>query len=383
MTTIPFKEPAFGYFPRDLFTEEVRRRMVDFKTNIALFAPRRRGKTTWVLLELQHAAAAWGLGFVYINLWANRSDPVGVLAKGLEIGAGLRPDDGSTRELSTELSAGLFKLGARKTYPKVTGEHAERIATAMRRIASARQTLLVIDEFQAIAEADKDAVAIGALRTALEHHGDTVVALFTGSERSTLAKMFKTKTAPLLDQAKLIDLPELEQDFVQDRLEGFQQSTTRKLELRELQDAYHSLGKSPLLLNEALTEMAVRPSLSLADAVSDLIEKRGLEEHGVQVNALPNLDFALLKRIADERKPYGDLDALTREAGSPKPVTVPTAQAAVKRLEKKGLIEQRIHHKTGWVIPDPLLERWVKRVERTHGSLSVGLPASTSSSTES
>ncbi len=94
MNTIPHKTPPFGYFPRPDFTEQVHHRMVEFRTNLALFAPRRRGKTTWALLELHPATAAWGLEFAYLNLWANRSDPVGVLAKGLEMAAGLRPDDG-------------------------------------------------------------------------------------------------------------------------------------------------------------------------------------------------------------------------------------------------------------------------------------------------
>lgn len=362
MASIPFKPPAFGYFPRPLFTDEVRKRMVEFGTHLALFAPRRRGKTTWVLIELQEAVAAWGLEFVYINLWVNRSDPVGVLAKGLEIGAGMRPDDGSAGEVRAEVNAAIFKIAGKRTYPKVTTDTADRLAAAMNAIAKRpRRTLLVIDEFQAIAEADKDGVAVAALRTALEHHGEKIVALFTGSERSTLARMFRNKTAPLLNQAKLIDLPELERDFVEDRVAGFERKTRRRLAVADVARAYAELGRSPLLLNEALTELAVRDAITLDTAVSDLIEARGAEDYGIQIAALPRLDRALLERIAKERKPYSDLDGLTTDAAAKKPVTTAAAQAAIKRLEKKGLIEARLHHKTGWVIPDPLLGRWLKR----------------------
>lgn len=70
MKTIPFKTPAFGYFTRPAFTAQVGKRMVEFGTNLALFAPRRRGKTTWALLELQPATEAWKVEFAYINLWA-------------------------------------------------------------------------------------------------------------------------------------------------------------------------------------------------------------------------------------------------------------------------------------------------------------------------
>jgi len=363
MSTAPFKTPAFGYFPRTEFTAEVKRRMMDFSTNIALFAPRRRGKTTWTLLELQPAAAAWGLEFVYINLWANLADPVGVLAQGLEVAAGLRPADPSTGEISAEITASIFTLKARKDYPPVTHEIAGRIADAMAALAAKpRKTLLVIDEFQALTDADKNNVAIAALRTVLESYGDTILALFTGSKRSTLARMFREQTAPLLEQAKLLDMPELERDFVEDRLVRFRDLTGAQLDLKAVMTAFEGLGRSPLLLNEALKEMAVREGLALDDAIIELIEKHGTEDYGVQIAKLPALDKAILARIAKDQKPYADLDRLPRKRDDAPPVSRTLVQAAIKRLEKAQLIEARDGHKTGWAIPDPLLARWISRV---------------------
>ena len=363
MKPIPFKTPAFGYFPRPAFTDQVGKRMVEFGTNLALFAPRRRGKTTWALLELQPAAAAWKVEFAYINLWSDRSDPVGVLAKGLEIAAGIRVDDGSTREIEGSVSAGLFGVKARKVFPKVTTEITDRLKAAMAALAAReRRTLLVIDEFQAIAEADTAGVAIGAFRTALETHGDKVVALFTGSERSTLAKMFRAQTDPLLDQAKLIELPELEEDFAKDRAIALKERTGIELSEKDVFRAFVALGKSPLLLNEALTEMAVHANLTLDAAVAELIETRGAADYGVQVASLPDIDRALLTRIASGKKPYTDLDELPWKPEMPEKRRVPTAQAAIKRLRQKGLIEERLHHKTGWIIPDPLLQKWILRL---------------------
>ena len=363
MKPIPFKTPAFGYFPRPAFTDQVGKRMVEFGTNLALFAPRRRGKTTWALLELQPAAAAWKVEFAYINLWSDRSDPVGVLAKGLEIAAGIRVDDGSTREIEGSVSAGLFGVKARKVFPKVTTEITDRLKAAMAALAAReRRTLLVIDEFQAIAEADTAGVAIGAFRTALETHGDNVVALFTGSERSTLAKMFRAQTDPLLDQAKLIELPELEEDFAKDRAIALKERTGIELSEKDVFRAFVALGKSPLLLNEALTEMAVHANLTLDAAVAELIETRGAADYGVQVASLPDMDRALLTRIASGKKPYTDLDELPWKPETPEKRRVPTAQAAIKRLRQKGLIEERLHHKTGWIIPDPLLQKWILRL---------------------
>jgi len=365
MKTIPFKAPAFGYFPREAFTENVKKRMVDLQSNLALFAPRRRGKTTWVLLELQHAAVTWGLEFAYINLWAKRTDPVGVLAKGLEVAAGIVPDDGDSREIYGEASVGIFKVGGKRgkqAYPKVTGNNAERLAAAMAKLSTkGRRVILVIDEFQEVAKADPEGVAVGALRTALEQHGNKVVALFTGSERSTLARMFKDQAGPLLDQATLIHLPELGESFVIDRVAAFESKSRRHLSIKDATAAFEALGKSPMLLNDVLTEMVVHDDLGIDAAVDELISKRGAEDFGAQVDALKSLDRALLRRIAAEEKPYSDLPGLAADAGMTEDLKATTAQAAMKRLEKLRLIEAKIDSKTGWVIPDPLLERWMRR----------------------
>lgn len=363
MNPIPFKTPAFGYFPRPAFTAQVGKRMVEFGTNLALFAPRRRGKTTWALLDLQPSASAWNVAFAYINIWSNRCDPVGVLARGLESAAGIRVDDSSTRGNEDAVSAGLRRVNIRRTFPKVTTQITDRLKAAMAALAARdRRTLLVIDEFQTVAEADTDDVAIGAFRTALEGHGDKVVALFIGSEQSALAKMFRAQTAPLLDQAKLMELPELEQNFAEDRAIAFKERTSIELSARDVFRAFVALGKSPQLLNEALTEMAVRADQTLEAAVAELIETRGAADYGVQVASLPNMDRVLLTRIASGKNPFTDLDDLPWKPEMPEKRRVPTAQSAIKRLRQKGLIEERLHQETGWIIPDPLLQMWIFRL---------------------
>lgn len=363
MRTIPFKEPAFGYFPRAAFTTEVGKRMVEWGTNLALFAPRRFGKTTWILLELQPAAEVWNADFAYINLWSDRSDPVGMLATGLEIAAGLRPDDRSTRVIKGEGSAGDFDVNARQGYPTVTTEIAVRVKAAMGALAKReRRTLLVIDEFQAIAEADEDRVAISAFRTALEQHGDQIVALFAGSVRSALTRLFRSRCEPLLEQATLIELPALEEDFARDRAAALRERAKIDLSEQEVLGAFVTLGRSPLLLNEALTELAVRADLNLDDAVAEAIETRGSADYGAQMAGLPDLDRDLLTRIATGKRPDSDIEDLPWPHGTGEKRRMQMSQAAIKRLRRDGLIEERLDHHAGWAITDPLLQKWVCRL---------------------
>lgn len=369
MKTIPFKTPAFGYFPRPSFTNQVGKRMVEWGTNLALFAPRRYGKTTWVLLELQPAAEVWKVDFAYINLWSDRSDPVGALATGLEIAAGLRADIGSTRTVQGESRSGVFRAYARIGYPAVTTEIAVRVKAAMGALARReRRTLLVIDEFQAIAEADQARVAISAFRTALENHGDQIVALFTGSERSTLSSLFRSRTEPLLEQATLIDLPALEEDFARDRAAALRERTRIDLSEKDVLDAFAILGRSPQLLNEALTELAVRADLDLDAAVAEAIEARGAADYGAQLAALPDVDRALLTRIAIGKKLDSDLEDLPWPYGTAENRRMPRAQAAIKRLKRDGLIDERPDHQAGWVVADPLLQKWICRFANVTGS---------------
>lgn len=363
MRTIPFKEPAFGYFPRAAFTAEVGKRMVEWGTNLALFAPRRYGKTTWILLELQSFAEVWNVDFAYINLWSDRSDPVGTLATGLEIAAGLRPDDRNTRVIQRDSSANVFGFNARQGYPTVTTEIAVRVKAAMGALAKLeRRTLLVMDEFQAIAEADQDRVAISAFRTALEHHGDQIVALFAGSVRSALIRLFRSRCEPLLEQATLIELPALGEDFARDRAAGLRERARTDLSEREVLDAFVTLGRSPLLLNEALTELAVRADLNLDAAVAEAIETRGSADYGAQMAGLPDLDRDLLARIATGKRLDSDIEDLALPDWTVEKRRMPRAQAAIKRLRRDGLIEERLDHHAGWAITDPLLQKWVRRL---------------------
>lgn len=369
MRTIPFKEPAFGYFPRAAFTALVGKRMVEWGTNLALFAPRRHGKTTWVLLELQPAAEAWKVDFAYINLWSDRSDPVGVLAKGLEIASGLRLDDGSTRVIDGGSSADVFGFTAPNGYPAVSSETAVRLKAAMDALAKReRRTLLVIDEFQAITEADQARVAISAFRTALEHHGDQIVALFTGSHRSSLTRMFRSQLEPLLDQATLIELPELGEDFARNRADALRERTKIDLAEEDVLAAFVTLGRSPLLMNDALTEMAVRAGLDLHAAVAEVIETRGTADYGLQIAGLPDLDRALLSRIATGKKPDGDLEDLPWRHGTLEKRRIPMATAAIKRLNRIGLIAEHLDRIGGWVVTDPVLHEWLRRLESMNGS---------------
>ena len=62
-----------------------------------------------------------------------------------------------------------------------------------------------------------------------------------------------------------------------------------------------------------------------------------------------------------DETPNSDLPGLAADAGMTEDLKATTAQAAMKRLEKLRLIEAKIDSKTGWVIPDPLLERWMRR----------------------
>lgn len=373
MTTIPFQDPPFGYFPRPALTEEVRTRMVVLNGNIALFAPRRRGKTTWALLELQHAVAAWGRNFAYINLWENKSDPVGVLVNGLEAAAKIKAPTGAERELYAELGAGGSKVGGRIRYPAVTKERLDRLKAAVTALAGIKQrTILVIDEFQAIAKADKKAAAVAALRTALQHHGNQIRVLFTGSEASALKKLFTEKTAPLLIEAMSVDLPELGQDFVENRVEGLFRATSRKISFADAHAAYEELGLSPALLNQALGEFIVQPGLSLKDAAAWVIAKAGADNFRIWVPRLAALDRCVLQRVAAGTKPYADLPGLAKDAGIEAPLTATLVQAAMKRLEAAGAVESGT--RGGWSIPDPALKGWLVKEAGADGEAAAPVP---------
>lgn len=86
-------------------------------------------------------------------------------------------------------------------------------------------TLLLLDEVQALATSPKHAPFIAALRTGLDLNKDRVKAVFTGSSREGLRRMFSQASAPFFHFGQNLDFPDMDRGFTEHLAAG---STRRR-----------------------------------------------------------------------------------------------------------------------------------------------------------
>ncbi len=73
-------------------------------SSLVLFAPRRKGKTEFLLEDLLPAAESSGYRTVYCSMWQNRTDPLAALLASLSQASKPRADDGPEQATQRKLS---------------------------------------------------------------------------------------------------------------------------------------------------------------------------------------------------------------------------------------------------------------------------------------
>lgn len=352
--------PPFGYFPRPELLQIIRARF-DGRENVALFARRRNGKTTFVLNELLPAAASWRWEFVYANLWEDKERPMDVIVEAVEKAAGITPALRVDRELSGGIAAGLGSASGRRTMVGVEATVLQRWKNAVAALATrGRTTLLVIDEFQTLHHRDPEARATAALRTAFEANSGWLRVLMTGSDRAALTEIFRRHQSPLLGQAAKVDLPPLGPEFDAHRVAGVEAATSRRPvpSVLEVGAVRIRLGNSPELLNKALSRWVSGEAKALNDAAALVEAELGDAGYEALFEALGDVAQQVLVVCAFERAIYTNIPTMAANLGRPLKAT--TVQSAERTLVKRELIGLTGENGLREVL-DPGLAIWLQR----------------------
>lgn len=260
------------HYPR---TELAQAYLAQFKTGLThaltLFAPRRKGKTEFLLNDLAPLAEKTGYKVCYVSLWALKSDPAAALLNGL-IDAAKRPSLWQrTKRLfasplqSVEAEATVAGTGLRvgaefEKSPAASREDLIEIPRALDTLArQARngKALLLLDEVQFLAKPLHETL-IAALRTALDVRKGSVDTVFTGSSRVRLQEMFDTIKAPLFQFSQRTNFPDLDEGFTRFMADNFHKATQRRLDYAVAWAGFAYLGRSPGLFRDAINELILR-----------------------------------------------------------------------------------------------------------------------------
>ena len=336
------------YFPRPSLLESVLKIYLSgLKQGVTLFAPRRQGKTLFVKNELIPAGAEAGWRVIYLDLWARRSHPELALVEGLEA------------ELERLLGRRykLTKVNAKAKTPvgEVGGEaepvaavpadpvYENRLTAALETLVADSDgiTLLVLDEFQALASANStDFVA--AFRTALQRHQGKLLVFYTGSSREALNEMFRRQKAPLFESAYSLTLPDLERDFVVDRAQFLFDRTGLQVDVDALDAAFVRLGRSPEYLNAIIINLMIGGHTDVEAAMHTWVESQREEGVIAQLHDFNACDRAVLRLLAQPEHPKAfsqDAVRFVKERlQDGKPVTTGRIQSSIRRLSRRHLV---------------------------------------------
>ena len=340
---------------------------------LTLFAPRRTGKTEFLLKDLAPLAEHGGHRVIYASFWQAPLSPLAVLLHALE--TSLRQGRFMDRLRSSAMAlAPTLKLSAPLSGAEVAAEvdlttlggqppddlllHLDDL---LERVAGERKAaILLLDEVQELARIRGNAPLVAALRTSLDKRAERMKAVFTGSSREGLAAMFSARQAPFFHFATPIALPALGASFVDHMLDTFEKVSRRTLERREMLSAFERLHANPYFFRVLLETMLHDPGLCVGSALGQLRDRLAVDlGYPETCLALTPIQRAVVRALAQgAKRPFGQ--PFRRALGAALGEGAPSAgrvQAALRRLERLGLADT---HAGGWMLADPEFAAWIK-----------------------
>jgi DNA-binding MarR family transcriptional regulator len=316
---------------------------------IALFSPRRTGKTAFLRKDLMPAGEAAGFWVVYADIWQDKTSPVAALTYALQTAVDdiKLPHPRTGRGMATPvkkvsvLGTGVdFGDDAKRVMPESKYLRLDALLRELVRECG-KKVLLLIDEVQQLAQVDDGEEVVASLRASLTQLQGQVYTVLTGSSRDQLNELFSRARAPMYEFASVIKFPLLGRDFVKFALLRFAHLTGRSLDEPVVLAAFEALEHRPKLLQRLLDEMEANSALSVAAALGALSAERE-KEHNFpgQWRDLSALQQAVLVRIALDEDLYSKTALLDYQQRLGTPVNPGSVNNAVDQLRKKGLISK-------------------------------------------
>ena len=340
---------------------------------LTLFAPRRTGKTEFLLKDLAPFAGNRGHRVIYASFWQAPLSPLAVLLHALETSLKRgRPGD-RIRSAALALAPRLSLSGSAPG----AGVNAEIDLTALegkppgdlllylddlleRASRKRRATILLLDEAQELARARGNAPLVAALRTSLDKRSDRLKAVFTGSSREGLAAMFSARQAPFFHFATPIELPALDAPFVDHVLGAFRKVARRALKRRDMLRAFEKLHANPYFFRVLVETLLHDPALDVDTALGRVRERiaTDLGYPGAWLGLTPVQRATARVLAGGAGRPFSRRfrHAVGIALGE-EPPPAGRIQAALRRLERLGLADT---HTGDWALVDPEFAAWIR-----------------------
>jgi uncharacterized protein len=359
--------PPSDLVDREPETEHILR-LAEGGHNTRLQAPRRYGKTT-LLGKVRASADDIGMSTVYVDFY--RAVTPAEVSRRIEeaylsdlAGPARRAVAAVSQRWRGKLVVAPGGVGAE--VEPVTLSEQQRLSDMLdlpKRVfeKSGVRTLVIFDEFQDLLRTDSR--VDGLLRSKIQFHRDEASYIFAGSEPGMLEGLFADRERPLFEQARPIHLGPLSgADLIEYIGERFERSGR---DAGEALDALLDLARghpqrAMLLAHHVWEQTPVRESADLEtfDRTLEVVDRETKERFERTWDGLADKPSQrkVLAALANSHETLYNrrtLEAFGLEKSS--------AESGVTALIGRGEIQRT---ETGFIIVDPLLERWLERTQR-------------------
>lgn len=359
------------HFPRTDFANRVMHSFVSGgSTALTLFAPRRTGKTQFLIHDLAPAAERLKCTVVYASFWQTADTPVETLIhaidSALEKPGVWRRAQSALTAMRPKIRIAPMGIGGEVDFQgrAAPGANKDPLLTLDDRIGSLPATagapvLFMLDEVQGLAAPEHGAF-VAALRTSLDKRRDTVRTIFTGSSVDGLRAMFSNRQAPFFHFGSNIELPPLGDDFVRHMLAAHKTATSRDVPFDAAMAFFLQVDRSPYMMRNVLERMALNPEDDFETAAArireELAERQGFPALWSDLNALAQ---AVLVEIVQGETALTSRAARRRlgQATGEDSVSPGRVSGAIRTLGRKQIL-----HKIddNWSLQDPDFGRYIE-----------------------
>ncbi len=313
-------------------------------SSLTLFAPRRMGKTEFLLKDVAPLATEMGWQVFYFSFLDTELNAESDLTQALHAFLQNLSTLKATKTFFSHIAkvgVSVVKVGANVEFKNVQAPALD-VKTLIAELAAEGKTLLLLDEIQILAQYEINARFIASLRTALDINKDQVKVIFTGSSQEGLRRMFSEAKAPFFHFGQNLPFPELDRGFTDHLADCFTQITKTNLNRDALWDCFIKMRKVPEWIRALVERLVLNPNASLTplctQVLSDFTEARSFVETWNQCSAL---EQKLLLKIAHRESGFFREDirtTLAKDLGASAPLPLHTIQSSLRSLERKTLI---------------------------------------------
>lgn len=353
------------YFPRQKLADIIIQSLKEGISNaFTLFAPRRMGKTQFLIKDIAPLAEQTGFNVFYFSFM--EADGAAFHRALNRFAQSLQNAKKATNLINDISKIEILGVGIERqhTIPTPTMQDEPPLFShIVGQIAqNKRPTLLLLDEIQELAKQTGagNSGMIRSLRTGLDIHQNQVKTIFTGSSTNGLRAMFNDNKAPFFHFAHALDFPKLGSEFTDFLADIYQRRTGRESDKAALYHAFEDFQHTPLYMRAMIQDMIINPDLSIEEAkCARLKEMHAGSDTARQWQQLSRIEQLIMQRIAQGQTALyttQSRQAIAQAVGLEN-ISTSTIQSNLKKLERKDLITRDSGNTLQ--INSPIVKNWI------------------------